>query len=113
MRPLPTLLLCLGAANHARASRGGRLKAEGQQLTYDGTPVFFSGANQPWLHYGSDFGPPLPPPSIPPVPAGGGFHVYCGMHRAPRGGGLHWQLPGPVAQVACCSLQSQPGAPAD
>lgn len=38
------------------ATASSRLKVDGDQLSYDGTRVFLSGANQPWLNYGADFG---------------------------------------------------------
>ena len=32
------------------------VSADGNGFVYNGQSVFLSGANQPWLHYGSDFG---------------------------------------------------------
>ena len=32
------------------------LSVSGNSLTYEGKPVFLSGANQPWIDYGNDFG---------------------------------------------------------
>jgi hypothetical protein len=37
-------------------SGGTRLQVVGTHFEFNGEPVFLSGANQPWLHYGADFG---------------------------------------------------------
>ena len=47
------LSACLGAA-HAAARLA--VSADGTGFEFDGKRVFLSGANQPWLNYGSDFG---------------------------------------------------------
>lgn len=33
-----------------------KLKVVGNKFSFNGDPVFLSGANQPWLNYGADFG---------------------------------------------------------
>ena len=40
----------------ASATPPKRLAVSGTHFTFAGEPVFLAGANQPWLHYGADFG---------------------------------------------------------
>ena len=58
-RGMRSLILALAActlcfADVARAT--SFLSVEGQHLTFGGKKVFLSGANQPWIDYGNDFG---------------------------------------------------------
>eukprot|EP01052_Picozoa_sp_SAG31_P060908 SAG31_NODE_20035_length_585_cov_1.150206_1_plen_130_part_01 len=67
----------LAAAEQRLAVRAGR-------FYYRGVPTFLSGANQPWLHYGADFGNHRPTESdyctlkneyLLPVQRAGGHHI--------------------------------------
>lgn len=42
--------------NALSANESSFLSVEGTSLVYDGSQVFLSGANQPWVSYGQDFG---------------------------------------------------------
>ena len=55
------ILLCLCLLNHLGQSNDAYLYINNTRFYFQGKgPIFLSGANQPWMRYGSDFGNGVP-----------------------------------------------------